>query len=75
MDRYFFHVRDGHTSLDTVGSECASMNEVRAEALKATGEILKDLGPQFWDHSRWTMWVTDGSDATVLTLHLSVDQS
>jgi hypothetical protein len=74
MNRYFFHVRDGHTSLDTVGLECAGMDEVRAEALKATGEILKELGPEFWKHRAWSMWVTDESEATLLTLQLSVSQ-
>ena len=71
MSRYFFHVKDGTASLDDTGAVVSSMVEVRAEAVRAAGEILRDLGDGFWNHSLWTMWVTDESGATVLTLSFS----
>ena len=71
MQRYFFHVRDGHTSLDETGFECADMDEVRAEALRTAGALLKELGPNFWKHRTWTMWVTDEAGEVVLTLNFS----
>ncbi|NMG40778.1 hypothetical protein GRZ55_16145 [Chelativorans sp. ZYF759] len=73
MQRYFFHVRDGRTSLDEVGFECADMNEVRAQATRTTGETLRDLGPDFWQHGHWTMWVEDESGSTVLSLEITAD--
>ena len=74
MNRYFFHIRDGQTSLDETGSECGSIEDVRIQALQMTGETLRHLGPKFWEHSSWTMWVTDGSGETVLTLQLMAKQ-
>jgi hypothetical protein len=74
VQRYFFHVRDGITSRDETGFECAGVDELHAEALRAAGEILRELGPQFWDHRNWTMWVEDSSGSTVLTLDFSASE-
>lgn len=68
MQRFFFHVRDGQTSLDDIGFECADLHQVRAEAIRTAGETLRDLGPDFWSHARWTMWVEDEEGSTVLSL-------
>ncbi len=71
MQRYFFHVKDGETHLDEVGFVCADHDAVRAEALTSAGDMLRELGPGFWDHSSWTMWVVDEAGATVLTLEFA----
>jgi hypothetical protein len=71
VQRYFFHVRDGTTTLDDTGFECATSEQVRTEALRAAGETLKELGSDFWDHPHWTMWVEDEAGGTVLTLSFS----
>lgn len=68
MRRYFFHVRGDKESRDTDGHECADLQQVKAEAIRTTGETLKDLGPEFWKHGEWTMWVEDERGATVLLL-------
>jgi hypothetical protein len=73
MQRYFFHVRDGETSLDQVGFECADINDVRTQAIRAAGETLRDLGPDFWKHGNWTMWVEDESGSTVLSLDIKAN--
>ena len=48
MPRYFFHVHDGSERPDTEGTELAGMGQVRSEAVRLTGEILRDMGGRFW---------------------------
>ena len=44
MPRYFFHLKDGHEHLDRDGVELSGLDEVRTQAVIASGEALKDLG-------------------------------
>ena len=73
MPRFFFHVRDGKDLPDTEGSELPDLNAVRTEALKASGEMLRDSkgGAEFWSGDDWTMNVTDEAGQPVLTLRFS----
>ena len=73
MPRYFFHVRDGKGLPDTEGSELPDLNAVRTEALKASGEMLRDSKgrAEFWSGDDWTMNVTDEAGQPVLTLRFS----
>ena len=71
MPRYFFHVDGGSEQPDTEGTELAGMGQVRSEAVRLTGEILRDMGGRFWDHAAWTLTVTDETGADVLSLHVS----
>ena len=73
MPRYFFHVRDGKDFPDTEGSELPDLDAVRTEALKASGEMLRDSKgrAEFWSGDDWTMNVTDEAGRPVLTLRFS----
>ena len=73
MPRYFFHVRDGKDLPDTEGSELPDLNAVRTEALKASGEMLRDNkgGADFWSGHDWTMNVHDEAGRPVLTLRFA----
>jgi hypothetical protein len=57
VPRYFFHVRDGKDLPDTEGSELPDLNAVRLEALRASGEMLRDNKGEaaFWSGEDWTM--------------------
>ena len=71
MSRYFFHVHDGKDCPDHDGVELASLGEVRAQAVIACGEALKDLDGAFWESREWRMQVVDERGATVCVLTLS----
>jgi hypothetical protein len=73
MPRYFFHVQDGQTFLDKEGSELPGLKEVRAEAIMASGEMLRDNGRSFWGGTEWRMWVTDEGGNTVCTMKFSAE--
>ncbi len=74
MPRYFFHVRDSGEYLDTDGVVLAGPAEARAEAVRASGEMLRDIGGRFWDSGEWRMWVVDESGDTVCSLTFSANQ-
>jgi hypothetical protein len=43
MARYFFHIRDGTELIqDPEGSELATMEDARSQALKSAGELWAD---------------------------------
>ena len=68
MPRYFFHVRDSTEFIDDEGTELGGLGEVRAQAVVAAGEAIKDLGDKFWRSEEWHMWVTDETGETVCKL-------
>ena len=45
MPRYFFHVHDGASSLDQEGTELPDIYTAQAEAIRTSGEILRDRAP------------------------------
>ena len=67
MPRYFFHVKDGRTFIDTEGVELSNLAAARALAVTASGEALRNgAGPAVWDGTPWEMWVTDENQKTHL---------
>ena len=73
MPRFFFNVRDHHDILDPEGVELSGPHEARAQAVVACGEMVRDLGPEFWDQPDWRMWVTDEAGKTVCALRVSAE--
>ena len=76
MQRYFFHLEDGETILDEIGTELPDLAAVRHNALATTSDLLGGIkaGPDFWAGEPWKLWVTDQADGlgtTILTLRFS----
>jgi hypothetical protein len=74
LARYFFHVEDGKVFRDEQGAELADLKAVRAEAIRASGEMLRDNGIDLWDGEDWAMYVVDAAGEPVLTLRFSATQ-
>jgi len=73
MGRYFFHVINGTTDLDLDGVELADIGKVRAEAVRAAGDMLcGDMHD--WTAKGWHMSVVDSSDSVVFSMNFSVDR-
>jgi hypothetical protein len=64
MVRFFFDI-DGEPA-DTDGLDLLDMSAVRAEAIRAAGEMLRDLDGAV--PGEWVMRVSDESRRPVLTL-------
>ncbi|HEY8565732.1 MAG TPA: hypothetical protein VIL65_09545 [Beijerinckiaceae bacterium] len=73
MPLYFFHVIDGAFLVDDTGTHCATMEEVRRQAIRTAGEILADMGEKFTFGTEWQMHVTDHLKQTVFRLRFSAD--
>ena len=71
MPRYFFHVQDGQDIPDDTGTVCADPQDARAQAVMASGALLKDLGARFWRDASWAMHVTDDQGVTVCDLRFT----
>ena len=70
MPRYFFHLHDSRDIRDHEGVDLPDMQAVRAEAIRAAGEMLRDLDGRLTGEE-WRMDVTDEAGQPVLTLHFS----
>jgi hypothetical protein len=44
MPRYFFHVKDGFSTKDTEGSELPDIYMAQEEAIRLSGELLREMG-------------------------------
>ena len=74
MPRYFFHVLDGDTSLDGVGLDLHDLAAARNEAIRACGEMVRDIPDAICNGNPWQMWVTDepnGEGKTLFILNVS----
>ncbi len=73
MPRYFFNLKDGRTTLDHEGTELPDIQTARREAVRFTGEVLRDRPDQtLWAGEPWRLWVTDqpnGRGKTLFTLN------
>ena len=71
MPRYFFHLQDDILSLDEQGIEFPDVNTAREEAVRACGEIIREIPVTIRRGGEWRLWVTDqpdGSGNRVFTL-------
>ena len=75
MPRYFFHIIDGNEYPNTEGTVLANPDTARAEAIVVSGEMLKDLGGEFWGNGEWQVRVEDEAGNKVCALTFSADRS
>ena len=74
MPLYFFHVYDGTPSLDLEGSELPDIYIAQAQAIRMSGEIMRDLGAKFWDGEDWRLEVTDAEGRTLFIVRFSAEE-
>jgi hypothetical protein len=70
--RYFFDIDDGDvSSRDTVGTECATLQSARHQAVATLTAIAKDTIPKDGDRQQFALSVRDENDVTVYTAALT----
>lgn len=74
MPRYFFHIFDGVPKPDLEGYEYPDIYVAQAEAIRMSGEIMRDLGSQFWDGSEWRLEVTDADGRKLFSIRFSAEE-
>ena len=74
MPRYFFHVHDGFSTRDTDGSDLPDIFSAQAEAIRLSGELLREMGTKLWDGMEWSLTVTDENEGALFILRFSADK-
>ena len=74
MPRYFFHVYDGSSAPDTDGTELPDIYTAQAQAIRTSGEILRDMGAKFWNGTEWRLEVADERGDTLFVLRFSAEE-
>ena len=74
LPRYYFNVFDGVSAPDAEGTECADIYVAQSEALRMSGEIMRDLGMRFWGDSEWRLEVTDAAGRILFIIRFSAEE-
>ncbi len=74
MPLYFFDIHDGLFDPDPEGTELPDIYAAQAEAIRASGEMLRDLGAKFWNGTEWKMVVKDETSRPLFTLRFSATE-
>jgi hypothetical protein len=74
MPRYFFHAFDGYSTYDTEGTELSDIYAAQHQAIRTSGEMLRDMGARFWDGTDWKLEVTDEQGQVLFTLRFSAEE-
>ncbi|GEO19323.1 DUF6894 family protein [Microvirga aerophila] len=74
MPRYFFHVTDGYSTRDTEGTVLPDIYTAQAQAIRTSGEILRDMGAKFWNGTEWKLEVTDEQGKILFILRFSAEE-
>lgn len=68
MPRYFFDIADGQDLPDDQGSVHADLNAARHEAIRYSGEVLREMPERFWNAEEWRMTVSDANRIPLFVL-------
>lgn len=68
MPRYHFNIHDGDDLPDIDGIELRDLAAARVEAVRLSGDCLRDHAHRFWDGDEWQMEVTDHRGLILFTL-------
>jgi hypothetical protein len=74
MPRYFFHVMDGYSDRDAEGTELPDIYAAQHQAVRTSGEILREMGAKFWDGTEWKLEVADEHGQILFTLRFSAEE-
>ena len=70
MPKYFFVVRHGDQTDHSDGIEFPDISAVQLEAIKTTGEILRDFNYPIEAGSEWRMEVVDEASKPLFSLRV-----
>ena len=74
MPKYFFVIRRGDQTFDySDGLEFPDIGTVQLEAIKSTGEILRDLNYPIEAGSEWRMEVADDARKPLFSLRVIIE--
>lgn len=75
MPRYYFNIFDGYSELDDTGTELPDIYTAQTEAVRLTGEVIRDMGAKFWNGEFWRLEVTDEQANVLFVLRFCAEDS
>jgi hypothetical protein len=72
--RYFFNVHDWHAVADQDGTDLPDYYAAQSEAIRMSGEILRDMGARFWDGTEWRLEVADERGRVLPVIRFSAEE-
>lgn len=75
MPRYFFHVHDGTTLPDYVGTELPDLEAAKHKAVQIAGKLLQERPDLFWKGDEWFLDCCDSTDLILFALHFTAAMS
>ena len=73
MPRYFFNILDRQMSPDDTGTECSDVPAARAEAVRATGQMLQEAAERVRQGQDWVMEVLDDRGHVLFIVRVAVE--
>ena len=73
MPRFFFHTHHGAPTRDREGTELLDLHTAQVQAVRLSGEVLRDLGGRFWDAQPWSLEVANARGEVLFALHISAE--
>lgn len=70
MPRYFFQIQTFVRVADRQGMVLPNQAAARTEAIRASGEMMRDGAESFWSTRPWSVTVTDESGLILLRLEM-----
>jgi hypothetical protein len=74
VPRFFFNVYDDVAIPDFEGTEFSDIYLAQAEAVRMSGEIMRDLGAKFWAGEDWRLEVTDAEGRKLYVIRFSAEE-
>ncbi len=71
MPTFHFNVVDGVSIPDATGTELPDLYAARLEAVRYSGELLRDHADAFWIQHEWRIEVTDFAGLVLFAIHIS----
>ena len=74
MPRYYFNTYNGGTHLDVEGVVFPDVYAAQTQAIRTSGELLRDLGAKFWDGTEWRLEIADAQRRILFVLRFSAEE-
>jgi hypothetical protein len=71
LPRFHFHIHDGVDRPDPEGTEFPDLHAAWSEAVRACGEMLREIDGELDRNTEWRMDVTDEAGQALLTLRFT----
>ena len=71
MPTYYFNIHDGGAAPDPEAHELPDLDAAKRVAIRLSGDLIREMGENFWRGEEWRMEVTDESGAVLFGLRFT----